>query len=86
MTSIDDFDRQDIRLAVVLNGGVSLAIWTSRVTLEVHHLAIARRWNKDNPPPTAGLAVGRRAGGRDRRHVGRRTERRLLAPSHLPNS
>jgi hypothetical protein len=81
----DDFDRQDIRLAVVLNGGVSLAIWTSGVTPEAHQLAISRRWDKDNPPPTAGPAVGRRAGGRDR-HVGRRTERRLVTPSHLPNS
>jgi hypothetical protein len=69
MTSIDDFDRQDIRLAVVLNDGVSLATWTSGITMEVHHLAIARHWDKDNPPPTAEPAVGRRAGGRDRRHV-----------------
>jgi hypothetical protein len=50
MTSTDDFDRQDIRLAVVLNSGVSLAIWTSGATLEAHQLAIARRWDKDNPP------------------------------------
>ncbi|MGK4584829.1 patatin-like protein [Kitasatospora sp. HPMI-4] len=40
-----DFDRQEIRLAVVLNGGVSLAVWMSGVTLELHHLARARRWN-----------------------------------------
>jgi hypothetical protein len=60
MTSTDDFDRQDIRLAVVLNSGVSLAIWTSGVTLEAHQLAIARHWDKDNPPPTAGPTVGRR--------------------------
>ncbi|WP_344634513.1 patatin-like phospholipase family protein [Kitasatospora cystarginea] len=40
-----DFDRQEIRLAVVLNGGVSLAVWMSGVTLELHHLAMVRRWN-----------------------------------------
>ncbi|MFE5581739.1 patatin-like protein [Kitasatospora sp. NPDC056531] len=36
------YDRQDIRLAVVLNGGVSLAVWMSGVTLELHRLAMAR--------------------------------------------
>jgi patatin-related protein len=38
-----DGARQDIRLAVVLNGGVSLAIWISGVTLELYHLAMASR-------------------------------------------
>ncbi|WP_197084868.1 patatin-like protein [Saccharothrix sp. ST-888] len=38
-----DFDRQEIRLAVVLNGGVSLAVWMSGVTLELHRLATVRR-------------------------------------------
>ncbi len=40
---VRDFDRQDIRLAVVMNGGVSLAIWMSGVTLEVHHLVLSGR-------------------------------------------
>lgn len=31
-------DRQDIRLAVVLNGGVSLAVWISGVAVELHRL------------------------------------------------
>jgi hypothetical protein len=38
-----DPNRQEIRLAVVLNGGVSLAVWISGVTLELHRLAMARR-------------------------------------------
>jgi patatin-related protein len=37
------FDRQDIRLAVVMNGGVSLAIWISGVTLELNHLVLSSR-------------------------------------------
>jgi patatin-related protein len=37
------FDRQDIRLAVVMNGGVSLAIWISGVTLELNHLVLSNR-------------------------------------------
>lgn len=37
----EDGSRQEIRLAVVLNGGVSLAVWISGVTLELHHLAMA---------------------------------------------
>ncbi|WP_326673401.1 patatin-like protein [Streptomyces canus] len=36
-------DIQDIRLAVVMNGGVSLAVWISGVTLELHRLATSRR-------------------------------------------
>jgi patatin-related protein len=39
----DAVDSQDIRLAVVMNGGVSLAVWISGVTLELHRLATARR-------------------------------------------
>jgi len=35
-------DVQDIRLAVVMNGGVSLAVWISGVTLELHRLATAQ--------------------------------------------
>jgi patatin-related protein len=42
-----DVDRQDIRFAVVLNGGVSLAVWISGVTLELHHLALASRGRGD---------------------------------------
>jgi patatin-related protein len=37
---LTDFDKQDIRVAVVMNGGVSLAIWISGVTLELRHLAL----------------------------------------------
>ncbi|MGW2370997.1 patatin-like protein [Kitasatospora sp. NPDC001683] len=50
----DAFD-QEIRLAVVLNGGVSLAIWMSGVTLELHHLAMARRWQRSVYEPLLGL-------------------------------
>jgi hypothetical protein len=32
-----DRSRQDIRVAVVLNGGVSLAVWISGVTLELYN-------------------------------------------------
>jgi patatin-related protein len=42
-----DVDGQDIRFAVVLNGGVSLAVWISGVTLELHHLALASRGRGD---------------------------------------
>ncbi|WP_217560892.1 patatin-like protein [Streptomyces sp. GbtcB6] len=38
-----DIDGQDVRLAVVMNGGVSLAVWISGVTQELHRLATARR-------------------------------------------
>ncbi len=34
-------DEQEIRIAAVLNGGVSLAVWISGVVLELHHLALA---------------------------------------------
>ena len=37
------FDRQDIRLAVVMNGGVSLAIWISGVALELSHLVLSNQ-------------------------------------------
>lgn len=36
-------NRQDIRLAVVLNGGVSLAVWISGVVLELHRLVQGSR-------------------------------------------
>ncbi|WP_328418412.1 patatin-like protein [Micromonospora sp. NBC_00389] len=38
----EEADRQDIRLAVVMTGGVSLAVWISGVTLEIFRLATAR--------------------------------------------
>jgi patatin-related protein len=38
---VEDADVQDVRLAVVMNGGVSLAVWISGVTLELHRLATA---------------------------------------------
>jgi patatin-related protein len=41
-SATDLTDRQDIRLAVVMTGGVSLAVWISGVTLEVFRLATAR--------------------------------------------
>ncbi|MBF6047255.1 patatin-like protein [Streptomyces sp. NRRL B-1677] len=46
MTDADDIDRQDIRVAVVMNGGVSLAVWIGGVAVELHHLAMARRWDQ----------------------------------------
>ncbi|MBT2543283.1 patatin-like protein [Streptomyces sp. ISL-44] len=46
MTGIDGSDRQDIRLAVVMNGGVSLAVWIGGVSVELHHLAMARSWEQ----------------------------------------
>ncbi|MEU4420881.1 patatin-like protein [Actinoplanes sp. NPDC024001] len=36
-------DRQDIRFAVVLNGGVSLAVWMSGVTAELNRMVAASR-------------------------------------------
>lgn len=41
--AVSDADRQDIRLAVVLNGGVSLAVWISGVVVELHRLVQASR-------------------------------------------
>src|SRR6266550_1364253 len=41
--AVTEVGKQDIRFAVVMNGGVSLAVWISGVTLEVHHLALASR-------------------------------------------
>ncbi|MFG2053169.1 patatin-like protein [Micromonospora sp. NPDC048930] len=41
-STTDSADRQDIRLAVVMTGGVSLAVWISGVTLEIFRLATAR--------------------------------------------
>ena len=38
---VRDFAKQEIRLAAVLNGGVSLAVWMSGVTLEFQHVALA---------------------------------------------
>ena len=36
-------DRQEVRIAVVMIGGVSLAIWIGGVTLELQHLDLASR-------------------------------------------
>ncbi len=36
-------DEQDVRLAVVLNGGVSLAVWISGVAMELHRLVQGSR-------------------------------------------
>ena len=36
-------DRQELRVAVVMIGGVSLAIWIGGVTLELQHLDLAGR-------------------------------------------
>ena len=44
---VAESNRQDIRLAVVLNGGVSLAVWISGVTVELHRLVQASRSTGD---------------------------------------
>ncbi|WP_161952594.1 hypothetical protein [Actinoplanes sp. TFC3] len=36
---------QDLRVAVVMTGGVSLAVWISGATTELYDLAMARRAN-----------------------------------------
>ena len=36
----DDDSTLEIRIAAVLNGGVSLAIWVSGVCVELHHLVL----------------------------------------------
>lgn len=41
--ALDDSATQDVRVAVLLNGGVSLAVWMSGVTLELHDAALASR-------------------------------------------
>jgi patatin-related protein len=43
MADHDTSNCQDIRVAVVMNGGVSLAVWISGVTLQLYELATARR-------------------------------------------
>jgi patatin-related protein len=40
-------DREDIRLAVVMNGGVSLAVWIGGVTREINRVANARPGSDD---------------------------------------
>lgn len=39
---IDPEDREDIRIAVVLNGGVSLAVWIGGVVNEINRLVQSR--------------------------------------------
>ncbi|MFD8818393.1 hypothetical protein ACFV23_44620, partial [Streptomyces sp. NPDC059627] len=66
-----DIDGQDVRLAVVMNGGVSLAVWISGVTQELHRLATARRGRgrRVGPvgeillAPVAGAGYGRKGAG-----------------------
>lgn len=41
VTQLSDFDKQEIRIAVVMTGGVSLAIWTSGVAVELLRLTQA---------------------------------------------
>jgi patatin-related protein len=40
-TTLETLPNQEIRVAAVLNGGVSLAVWMSGVVLELHHLGMA---------------------------------------------
>lgn len=47
--------RQDIRLAVVMTGGVSLAIWIGGVALELHHLVMTCRGHSRMWPTYAEL-------------------------------
>ncbi|WP_203758698.1 patatin-like protein [Cellulomonas chitinilytica] len=49
MTRKTDDGWQDIRLAVVLSGGVSLAVWMSGVVLELHRLTLASRSDERSP-------------------------------------
>ncbi|AGL19303.1 patatin-like protein [Actinoplanes sp. N902-109] len=48
-------DRQDVRLAVVLNGGVSLAVWMSGVAAELNRLVAASRRDPARGPGYAAL-------------------------------
>ena len=83
---LEDFAKQEIRLAAVLNGGVSLAVWMSGVTLEMHHLAMASQGLGSWPTYRAGTRQARRyrAGRRDRRDVGGRVERGVPRARHRP--
>jgi patatin-related protein len=54
-TPDDNFDREDIRFAVVMNGGVSLAVWISGVALELQHLAMGCRWSETTYRPLLDL-------------------------------
>jgi patatin-related protein len=47
--------RQDIRLAVVMTGGASLAIWMGGITLELHHLVMSCRGRTQMGPTYAEL-------------------------------
>lgn len=46
---LEPYSLQEIRIAAVLNGGVSLAVWMSGVTLELHHLALSSQDIDDWP-------------------------------------
>ncbi|GAA3155768.1 hypothetical protein GCM10010466_53360 [Planomonospora alba] len=49
--AVPDDDREDIRIAVVMNGGVSLAVWMGGVTTEINRLAGS---SPDGPDDSAG--------------------------------
>jgi patatin-related protein len=50
-SEFEAFDRQDVRVAVVMNGGVSLAVWIGGVALELHHAVQASRTGAKGPWP-----------------------------------
>ena len=60
----DRGDWQDVRFAVVMNGGVSLAIWISGVAVELSHLVQASRAVPGAPAPYADLLTAIRATAR----------------------
>src|SRR5512132_1446508 len=82
----NDFGRQDIRLAVVLNGGVSLAIWISGVTLGAAPPGDGPPLGRDNLRSRARPDERRCPGRRDRGDVGRWAQRRLPGPRPHPRS
>ena len=77
-------DRQEIRLAVVLNGGVSLAVWISGVTHELQPPRAGQPAADDRDARRLRRAARRAAGDRPdrrhRRHQRRRPQRRLPRP------
>ncbi|HZD67712.1 MAG TPA: patatin-like protein, partial [Actinomycetes bacterium] len=60
----DRGDWQDVRFAVVMNGGVSLAIWISGVAVELCHLVQASRAVQGAPAAYADLLAAIRATAR----------------------
>jgi predicted acylesterase/phospholipase RssA len=47
--------RREVRLALVLNGGVSLAIWIGGVTREIDEMRLGSELDPDPPPPAGKL-------------------------------